>query len=113
MNTLANKPPKIGAFILKFILPYHSGMSALGDYEEIYNRIVENEGKFKAYFWFWAQIFKSIFPFIMNTICWSMIMFSNYLKIAFRNIKKYKGYSFLNIMGLAIGIASTILWYLV
>jgi putative ABC transport system permease protein len=28
-------------------------------------------------------------------------MIKNYLKIALRNIKKYKGYSFINITGLA------------
>src|SRR6476620_4645755 len=32
-------------------------------------------------------------------------MIKNYLKTAFRNIWKTKGYSFLNIFGLAIGIA--------
>ncbi len=33
-----------------------------------------------------------------------MMMFKNYLKIAVRNIRKQKGYAFLNIAGLAIGI---------
>jgi putative ABC transport system permease protein len=32
-------------------------------------------------------------------------MIKNYIKIAFRNIARQKGYSFINIMGLAIGIA--------
>ncbi len=32
-------------------------------------------------------------------------MFSNYLKIAFRNIQRNKTYNFLNIFGLAVGIA--------
>lgn len=32
-------------------------------------------------------------------------MFKNYLKIALRNIKKQKGYAFINITGLAIGMA--------
>jgi putative ABC transport system permease protein len=36
-------------------------------------------------------------------------MFKNYLKIAFRNIKNHKGYSFINIAGLAIGMACCIL----
>jgi len=36
-------------------------------------------------------------------------MFKNYLKVAFRNLKKNKIYSFINIIGLAIGIACTIL----
>ncbi|HPG39602.1 MAG TPA: ABC transporter permease [bacterium] len=32
-------------------------------------------------------------------------MFSNYLKIALRNLKKYKGFTLINITGLAVGIA--------
>ncbi len=36
-------------------------------------------------------------------------MLRNYIKTAFRNLKRYKGYSFINLMGLAIGIACCIL----
>ncbi|MGB3863948.1 MAG: ABC transporter permease [Candidatus Aminicenantaceae bacterium] len=36
-------------------------------------------------------------------------MLKNYLTIALRNFKKYKGYSFINIMGLALGMASFLL----
>jgi len=36
-------------------------------------------------------------------------VFKNYLKIAFRNIRKYNGYSFINIAGLSVGIAIMLL----
>lgn len=36
-------------------------------------------------------------------------MFKNYLKITFRNLWKNKGYSFINIIGLAFGLASCII----
>jgi putative ABC transport system permease protein len=36
-------------------------------------------------------------------------MFKNYLSIALRNLKKQKGYSFINIVGLSVGIACFIL----
>ncbi len=39
-------------------------------------------------------------------------MFKNYLKIALRNIRKHKGYSFINITGLAIGVAACLLLFL-
>jgi putative ABC transport system permease protein len=39
-------------------------------------------------------------------------MFGNYLKIAMRNIIKHKGASFLNVLGLSIGIAACILIFL-
>ena len=36
-------------------------------------------------------------------------MFRNYLKIAIRNIQKHKGYAFINLAGLSIGMACCIL----
>ena len=36
-------------------------------------------------------------------------MFKNYFKIALRNIRRYKTYSFINIIGLAIGMACCIM----
>lgn len=39
-------------------------------------------------------------------------MIKNYLKVAFRNLVKYKGYSFINVLGLAIGIAGSLLIFL-
>ena len=39
-------------------------------------------------------------------------MLKSYLKIALRNVKKYKGYSFINVTGLATGMACCILIFL-
>ena len=39
-------------------------------------------------------------------------MFKNYLKIAFRNLLRHKGYSFINIFGLAVGLTVCILIFL-
>ena len=39
-------------------------------------------------------------------------MFKNYLKISFRNLKKHRGYSFINVIGLAIGMAACLLLFL-
>jgi len=36
-------------------------------------------------------------------------MLRNYIKVAFRNIKKYKAYSFINLAGLAVGMSACIL----
>jgi putative ABC transport system permease protein len=39
-------------------------------------------------------------------------MIRNYLKVAFRNLLKHKGYAFINILGLAVGIAASVLIFL-
>ena len=38
-----------------------------------------------------------------------LVMYKNYFKIAFRNLLKYKGYSFINLFGLALGMAACLL----
>lgn len=40
------------------------------------------------------------------------VMIKNYIKIALRNIRRYKGYSFINIAGLTVGMACFILIFL-
>jgi putative ABC transport system permease protein len=39
-------------------------------------------------------------------------MIKNYLKVAFRNLVKHKGYAFINILGLAVGMAASVLIFL-
>lgn len=39
-------------------------------------------------------------------------MFENYIKMAFRNIRRYRGYSFINIAGLTVGMTCFILIFL-
>ncbi|PWT95222.1 MAG: hypothetical protein C5B52_18275, partial [Bacteroidetes bacterium] len=40
-------------------------------------------------------------------------MFKNYLKTAIRNLRRNKGYAFINIIGLTVGIAAFLLIFLV
>ena len=36
-------------------------------------------------------------------------MLKNYLKVALRNLRRHKGYAFINILGLAVGLACCIM----
>lgn len=40
-------------------------------------------------------------------------MIRNYLKLAFRNVRKHKVFSFINILGLAVGISASLVIYLI
>lgn len=101
--------PAIAAWFLKKILPKKDSYFLLGDFEEIYKKKYEEKGPFFARAWYWGQLFRNAPGFLFNSIYWSIIMFKNYLKIAFRNILKNKGYSFINIGGLAIAMACCII----
>lgn len=46
---------------------------------------------------------------LLKTILWEVIMFKNYVKVALRNLGRNKGYTAINIGGLALGIACCVL----
>jgi len=102
------KPPKIAKYLLSLLLSDRE-LYRLGDFEEIFQHIAENESRIKAYRWYWLHTIRSIPELIKNKIYWSMAMFKNYLKIALRNMNKNKSYSMINIFGLTLGMACCIL----
>jgi putative ABC transport system permease protein len=106
------RPPSLAAWILKHMLDSNVRYAALGDFEERYIAFAEAYGLFKARLFYWVQILILLPSFLKNLIFWGVEMFKNYFKVAFRIIKRHKGFSLINIMGLAIGMASCLLIFL-
>jgi len=52
----------------------------------------------------WFYVLRSFVPSLKNSISWRMMMFHNYFKVAFRNLRRQKLYSAINMIGLSIGI---------
>ena len=105
----SKNPPKLAEWILRRIYPDRGDFTSVGDFREEYLEVYQSSGPFKAYLWYWMQIAKSIPSFIRNKSHWSIVMIHNYLKIALRNMRRHKGYSFINITGLVIGMTCFIL----
>lgn len=97
------KPPKFAEKILG-ILSSSKKTGILGDTEEEYLMVLSEKGRFRADFWYILQIFQSLPLFFRLSVYGNFAMLKSYLKIALRNIKRHKGYSFINISGLGIGI---------
>ena len=102
-------PPRIFEKVLGIVLPKYVGHTALGDFAESYDHIVNIHGNGYANIWYFFQIIKSIPAFIHNSIRWGFVMFLNYLKVTLRTIRRHKGFSFINMVGLAVGMASVII----
>ncbi len=111
------QPPKWPVRLLRFLLKGKYVEEIEGDMEEIFYATAEEESPAVArrmYYWELLRLlrpillrrFKSSFHF--NTIA----MFKNYLFIAWRNLIKKKGYSAVNIFGLALGMACCILIFM-
>ncbi len=109
MNEKTKKTPLTGKTILEFFLNHQHPETMIGDYEEEYNFMANNKGTIRAVIWFWFQIMLVLPSFFINSVYWSSVMFRNYLKTSLRNLLKYKGYSFINITGLTIGITCSVL----
>ncbi len=102
-------PPRFAEWILSCVYPDREDFTSVGDFREEFFEVHQSSGPFKANLWYWMQIAKSVPSYIRNQIHWRIVMIHNYLIIAFRNMKRHKGFSFINIFGLAIGMAAFII----
>jgi putative ABC transport system permease protein len=83
-----------------------------GDIEEELADIRDQRGKAAAGIWIWFQIVISLPSFVKSYLYWRSTMLANYLRTAWRNLKKHKVFSLINIAGLAVGMACCILIFL-
>ncbi len=103
------KPPKTAQWILGRLINRKDGLSALGDIEEEFKDICSEKSPLTAKLWYWFQVVLSFTTVAGFYLYWSFTMFRNYLIITKRSLLKQKIYSFINIAGLAAGMACVIL----
>ena len=92
MNNKKQTTPLIATLIIRIFFPKEDDYFLSGDFKEIYFFTLETEGRFSAWRWYWAQVLSSLPHFISDSFFWRISMFSNYLKIALRTIRKQKVY---------------------
>ena len=116
MNTLfryrEKPPPKTATWLFRHLSDPEDAFSIIGDTEEEFRDKSWEKGRVKAICWYWQQLLKSFPSFCKSYLYWSVTMIANYLKIALRMIKKHRVYSFINITGLAVGLACCLLIFL-
>ena len=109
MSNESHKAPRFIVWLLKKMVRFDDFDFAIGDLEEMYEKRIRQSGSFTARCWLYMDVLKSLPGFIKNSIYWRIGMLKNYLVIAFRNIHKHKGYSLINVAGLALGLACCLL----
>jgi putative ABC transport system permease protein len=112
MSAHIKKPPKFFLWVLRRLVVYEDLFAISGDYELEYTRICQHRGRAWAFFWLSWNTIKAVIYYSMFIMKWSTVMLRNYLKVAFRNIKRHKVYSFINIAGLTIGMTCMVLLFL-
>ncbi|GAA4454370.1 ABC transporter permease [Nibrella saemangeumensis] len=114
------EPPRWTHWLLTTLHPSETLEEVEGDLVELYTYWYHRAGRIQATLRYVLNVVSVLPPFVrrrqpkqkdylkpeygtISSLHPDMIR--NYLKIAFRNLLKHKGYSFINILGLAIGMA--------
>jgi len=109
MNKSPFAPPALAEKILRGMHNHGEDFAFVGDINEEYSSLVKKKGEKGARAWYWGQVLAGLPAFLKDSICWSHQMFKNYLVVTWRNVKRHKGFSFINIAGLAVGMAACLL----
>lgn len=102
------KKPNFIIRILENLLPpdlHH----LIGDLEEEFIYSKQRDGITRARIVFWWQLIRSLPWFIVQSLIWNTEMLLNYLKITWRNFKKYTSFSVINIIGLSASMSVCLL----
>lgn len=111
------RPPEWPLKLLRFFVKEEYIEEIEGDMEEIFLTNVEQLSLAKArriYTWEMLTLLRPLLikHFKTTPTFYQYAMYKNYFKIAWRNLVKKKGYSFINIFGLGFGIACCILIFM-
>ncbi|MFC1564746.1 ABC transporter permease [candidate division KSB1 bacterium] len=109
MNNDDKKPPFLHEWILRVLFPDEGEYTTIADVEEVFHEIWDEKGPKAAKRWYRLQTFRSSSLYFKNSIGKGYFMYKNYLKIAFRNLKRNKIYSLINISGLSLGMTCCLL----
>ncbi len=112
MTDARERPSPAAIRLLRILADQDEAPSLAGDIEEEYADIRERRGRIPAALWLWFQVVISLPSFVKSYLYWRHTMFANYLRTAWRNLKKHKVFSVINIAGLAVGMACCILIFL-
>lgn len=107
------QPPHLAKRLLECVLRHDLTEEVLGDLEEKYHSILNGHSPSRAKINYWFEVLNYLRPFAIRKLKSSQtvytMMYRNYFKTALRNTLKNKVYSLLNISGLSLGIAVTLL----
>ena len=109
MGDRHQSPPPLAERLAGWALDGEERAVRLGDLEERFQYLVRERGKRRAGAWYRRQALQLLILAFINHALWSGIMFRTNILVAWRNIKKSKVYSALNVLGLATGMAVFIL----
>ncbi|MBN1939492.1 MAG: ABC transporter permease [Candidatus Aminicenantes bacterium] len=101
--------PRLARWAFERIARSEEKRTLVGDADELYFELLKERGPLRAGAWYWGQILVSLPRFFLSGFYWRTLMLKNAYLMAWRNMKKSKLFSFINVVGLAAGMAAAIL----
>ncbi len=111
---MRTKPPRLATRLLHWFCPLHRAEELEGDLDELFQQRVKEVGIRQARWRYVRDVVSLMRPSLLRqphdyqTYSTNTTMFRNYLKIAFRTLVHQKVYSLINVTGLALGLAASI-----
>lgn len=106
-----DRPPALAERLLGWLV-HDDWETPLGDFEECFRALTEEQGLRRARWWYWSQVLRMIPGRTYEKTYTGLHMLKSYFVVAFRNLRKNKLASAINIVGLSIAIGCSIVSYL-
>ncbi len=104
-------PPRIAARILGWLLP-DEGDTRIGDYEECFNEQAASDGLNRARWWYRGQVARLLPDQLYEKVYWEAAMLATYVVLGFRNLRRDRVSSLINLFGLSSAVACVIALFL-
>jgi putative ABC transport system permease protein len=111
----SHQPPNLAERFLCWFIKDELAEEVLGDLDEKFHRQLNSKSTFRAKLNYWYQVLNYLRPFAIKNYrsnSNNINMLNNYFKISYRNILKYRSFSAINILGLALGFTCSLLIFL-
>ena len=105
MSPSSPSPPGFPRWVVTKLAVWVERDSLIDDLNQEFKEWAEERGSRRARAWYWAQTLRAVPSVVLYALFRSAIMIGNYAKIALRNIRRQKVFSFINIVGLAVGMS--------
>ncbi len=112
MGKKETKMPRLAVWLLERFLPRRDIDFVHADFQDIYHRDCHTRGRFKAGMKLGSDVLKSLPGFMYAVFYWRIMMLKNYIYLTLRNLRNHTLHSVLNIAGLSLGMAVSLLIFL-
>ena len=102
-------PPALARRLLARLRRYDEEFALQGDLAEEYAEMAGTSGRLRAGLWYRRQAFFALGSSFAYSIQLGVAMFENVMKIALRTMRRFKFYSLINLLGLSVGLAVSLL----